>query len=376
MRLTVDAIFGCLLLGGSARQRLPGGFGQHLPRGPFSVAEIGVEIVHARAAVFGGDALPIVIRDFLQAHAGLPRFLFEQLPADVGGLLALVEMNPLANLAARARGVNKREPVARGRVALLRDDFDHVAIGERVTQRNHLAIHFRAGALVADFGVDRVGEINRRGAARKDHHASFRREGVNLLGIEVHAQSREKFARLLHLLHPLDQMAHPDDALIVGRRRHVVTVFIFPVRGDALLGDAMHILRSNLHFERLAGMNHGRVQRLVEVRARHGDVVLESPGHGPPDLMDHAERGVAILHRVGDHAHGQQVVDLIEIALLLLNFQMHRIEPLDARLHFGGNAALDHFLANRVLHFSQEFVEVFCLLATFFCSSRNASVSR
>ena len=101
-------------------------------------------------------------------------------------------------------------------MAFLRDDFDHVAIGERVAQRNHFAIHFRAGALVPDFGVDGVGEINRRGAARQNHHAALRREGVNLFGIQIHAQGRKKFAGLLHFLHPLDQVAHPDDALIVG----------------------------------------------------------------------------------------------------------------------------------------------------------------
>ena len=126
-------------------------------------------------------------------------------------------MNPLANLAARARSVDEGKPVARRRVALLRDDFDHVAIGQRVAQRNHFAIHFCAGALMAHFGVDRVREIHRRGAARQHHHAPLRREGVNLFGIQIHAQGGKKFARLLHLLHPFDQVAHPDDALIVGR---------------------------------------------------------------------------------------------------------------------------------------------------------------
>ena len=90
----------------------------------------------------------------------MARFFFEQAAADVRGFIAFVQIDPLANFAAGARGVHERKPVARRLVAFLRDDFDDVAIGERVAQRNDLAVHFRAGALVADFGVNGVGEID------------------------------------------------------------------------------------------------------------------------------------------------------------------------------------------------------------------------
>ena len=92
------------------------------------------------------------------------------------------------------------------------------------------------------------------------------------------------------------------------------------MRGDALLGDAVHFLRADLNFEGLAGVNDGGVQRLVEVGARHGDVILEAAGNRPPNLVDHAESGVAILDRIGDDADGEQVEDLVEGALLLFDF--------------------------------------------------------
>ena len=82
--------------------------------------------------------------------------------------------------------------------------------------------------------------------------------------------------------------------------------------------------------------------------------------------MNHAERRIAIFYRVGDHAHGQQVVNLVEVALLLLNFQVHGIQPLGARLHFRGDAAFDHLLANCFLHFQQEFIEDLLLGGNFF----------
>ena len=249
----------------------------------------------------------------------------------------------------------------------MRHDLNDVAIRERVAQRHHFAVHLRARALVAYFGVHGIGEVDRRGATRQHHHAAFWRECVDLFGIQVDAQGRKEFARLLHLLHPLDQMAHPDDALIVrgSRRRLAAAILVFPVRSHALLGDAVHLLRANLYLKRLAGMNHGRVQGLIQIRARHGDVVLEPARHRPPDLMDHAERAVAVLHRVGDHADRQQIVNLIEIALLLLDFLVQRIEALHAALDFGGDSVLDHFAANRVLHFEKEFVEDFLLRRDF-----------
>ena len=134
----------------------------------------------------------------------MARFLFEKALADVGGLFAFVEIDPLAYFAAGAGGVDEGKPVAGRLVALLRDDLDDVAIGEGVAQRNHRAIHFRAGALMADLGVHGVGEIHGGGAARKYDDAALGSERVNLFGIKVHAERGEKFARLLHFLHPLD----------------------------------------------------------------------------------------------------------------------------------------------------------------------------
>src|ERR1700679_3246351 len=52
-----------LLVFAGIRQRLPGSFGQNLACRPFSVAQIGVEIVNSPAAVFGRDALPVFVRN-------------------------------------------------------------------------------------------------------------------------------------------------------------------------------------------------------------------------------------------------------------------------------------------------------------------------
>ena len=88
---------------------------------------------------------------------------------------------------------------------------------------------------------------------------------------------------------------------------------------------------ANLDFESLAGFgNHRSMQRLVEIRPRHGDEVLDAARHRTPQIMNDAENGVAILHRVGDHAHGVEVVHLVNADLLALQFFVDAVQALDA----------------------------------------------
>src|SRR5258707_5952695 len=111
----------------------------------------------------------------------------------------------------------------------------------------------------------------------------------------------------------------------------------------------MHFLGADLNLKRLPGMNYRGVQRLVKIRQRHGDVILKAPGHGAPDVVDNAERGVTVAVGIGDHADGEQIVNLIEAARLADNFAMQRIEALDAGFQLRGNAVFDELGADGVL---------------------------
>src|SRR5271156_407499 len=269
-----------------------------------------------------------------------------------------MKINPLTNFAAGPGSVNEGKPIAGRLVSFLGENFYNITVGKSVAKRNDGAIYLYAGALVADFGVNGVGKIDCRSVAGQHHDAALGSEGVDLFGIQIDAQRRHEFAGFLHFLHPLDELAHPDDALIVGGR-DCVAVFVFPVSGDALFGDAMHFLRADLHFESLAAVNHRGVERLIQVRPGHGDVILETPRDGRPDLVDDAERGVTVFNAVSDDADGKQIVHLINDALLLLNFQVQRVGALHSRLDLDRNTGLDHFVADRVLNFEQKFIENF-----------------
>ena len=112
------------------RQRFTQRIGNNLARGKFPVAQIGKQILQLRASVFGGDAQQFSLGNFLQAAAHLARFALEQSPAHFGRLAALDEVDVVADLAARARSAHEIQPIPAGDVALLRQNFDDVAVGE------------------------------------------------------------------------------------------------------------------------------------------------------------------------------------------------------------------------------------------------------
>ena len=150
----------------------------------------------------------------------------------------------------RARDVDdEREPVAARLVPRLRDDLDDVAVLQPRAQRHHLAVDARADALVADVGVDAVGEVDGGRAARQRSHLALRREDVDLLGIEVDLQVLQELLRIAHLLLHLEQLPHPLEVALVAMVADAAFL-VLPVRGDAFLGAAVHLLGADLHLER------------------------------------------------------------------------------------------------------------------------------
>src|ERR1039457_3585697 len=285
-----------------------------------------------------GHALETALGDFSQLYSESTGFLLQVFLADLDGLQPLAGVDDVLDLVAGLRGLDQRQPILAGQVAGLGHDLDDVAIAQRIAQRHDAAVDLGAHAGLADIGVNGVGEIDGGGVARQHDHLAARREGVDLLRVKVHLEGGHELGGVLHVVLPLDQMAQPGDALIVGRGP-LLAFLVFPVRRDALLGDAVHFLGADLHFEVLAVRpHHGGMQRLVEIGAGDGDEVLDAAGNGPPLVVDHAQGGVAVLHRVGDDTQRHQVVDLLDGDFLALDLLIDGIRPLEAAFHARGNA--------------------------------------
>src|SRR5258708_4418652 len=187
--------------------------------------------------------------------------------------------------------------------------------------------------------------------------------GEFLSTLKIDLQRRQKFARLFQFLRPLDQLPHPGDALVVFLLR--LAVFVFPVRGHTFFRDAMHLLGANLYFKRLAAVQHGGVQGLIEIGPCHGDVVLEPARHRAPDMVHDAQGCVTISLAVADNADGKQIVNLFEAALLAHNLAVQGIQPLYASFQLRGNAILNQLGTDGGLHFLKEFLVNRRLVADF-----------
>ena len=83
------------------------------------------------------------------------------------------------------------------------------------------------------------------------------------------------------------------------------------MRGDAGLGDAVHVFGANLHFDGHAiGTEQSGVQRLITVDARNRDVVLEATRHRPVHTVHRAHGAITSINRVDDDAQSIHIDDL------------------------------------------------------------------
>ncbi len=165
-----------------------------------------------------------------------PHFLVEQPPAQLEAARLLLGVDEVLDLVARARRDGEVQPVAARLVPGLREDLDDVAVGEPRAERHHAAVDARADALVADVGVDGVGEVHRRRAARQRLHFALRREDVDLFRIELDPQVLHELLRVAHFLLRLEELPQPVEVLLVALGADAAFL-VLPVRRDALLGD-------------------------------------------------------------------------------------------------------------------------------------------
>ena len=72
---------------------------------------------------------------------------------------------------------------------------------------------------------------------------------------------------------------------------------------DSVFRDPVHLIGPDLNLKRSSRFaDQGRVQRLVHIRLRHGDIVLEPPRHRRIHLMDDSQDSVTVLDRLHQHA--------------------------------------------------------------------------
>ena len=218
------------------------------------------------------------------------------------------------------------EPVAAGVGAGPGNDFRNIAVLELVRQRNHAGINFGPDAVISNFAVDTIGEINRCAALRQINNVAFRRHHKNLIGEEV-------FRDIAHKLVVVFAVGLPVEHLLTEKRKPLLeliadfaALFVLPVRRDSEFRRPVHFPCPNLHFQRTSGISENfDVQRLVKVAFALRDVVGVHSRNRFPQGGHNAERVITFRPRMDNDAQRGEVVQVRELNFLRLHFVINAV---------------------------------------------------
>ena len=327
--------------GGSARGR---GRRQQPPRNQRCEAlaepDLLVELIEILEAELAERRTAHLFAHILERERELAERLREELGAERDRLAATQALEVMADGAARLRGRDEVDPGGVGGRTLGGDDLDLLAVAQHGAQRRQAPVDLGGDAAVADVGVHRVGEIHDRGPGGQAQDLPLGREHVDLVGEQVDLDALEKLLRGAGFLQR-HEVRDPLARALLLHGAGIAARFVPPVRGDTGLGDAVHVASADLRFDRHAvRAEERRVQRLVAVGARDGDVVLEAPRHRLENRVHDAERAVAGLGAVDDDAQAVDIDDLAEQRALAAHLAVDAVEVLLARLDVRGNLGL------------------------------------
>ena len=168
---------------------------------------------------------------------------------------------------------------------------------------------------MSHLGVDRVREIDRRGTRRELFDLALGREDEDFALKKVHPKEFHELLRLARILLPIEHLAEPRQGLIdfvrlTLRLRFGDPLLVAPMRRDSIFRSPVHLMASDLDLVSAPlRSDDRRVERLIHIGLGGRDEVVKSLLNRCPFVVNDAQRGVTVLHVIGQHTHGHQVVD-------------------------------------------------------------------
>ena len=289
-------------------------------------------------------------QDFFPRSLELSGLLLEQFLPQFGRVFPLLLIDPVLDTTARTGGVDEGQPIAAGACVFGGQDLDNFAVLELIAEGHDAIVDFGPDATMTDLGVNRIREVDGCGVAWKCDDLQLGRKAIDLVGIQIHLQAGQKVPRVADLALRIDELPQPAK-LLLSLHNSRFPFLVFPMCRDAFFRDTMHLLRAYLNLERLAVLTYDRsVERLVEVRAGYRDVIFDTAGDRPPEIVNGSQNGVTVLDAVCNDANGDEVEHLVDADLLALHLLVYAINSFDPALQPGRDVMLGKLRRNRLFH--------------------------
>ncbi len=203
-----------------------------------SVGNVGKELVDVFVALFLDEFHQHgLVNLYLAVFSAAHKFLL----AEVGTCLKLL-VEFLANLVAALRAYYNVHPVRLWRLCGGGKYLDGVAALYHMAYLAVASVDNCSCAVCSNIGVDIEGEVEHRRSGRKLEEVALRSEGVNFLGVDIHADILHQLhGVVLACLEDISDIVHP---LVGGVRLHAL---VAPVCSKTFLCHEVHSLRAELH---------------------------------------------------------------------------------------------------------------------------------
>ena len=178
--------------------------------------------------------------------------------------------------------------------------------------------------MLADFGVETIGEVERKSAVREVDDVAFWGVDEDFVGEEVETKFFEiDFFAFAELSGGGLELGNPEK---VGREVLDAAFFVafgeflfvvVEAGGKTAFGVFMHFFGADLELDNLfVGGDDGGVERLVAVLFRDGDVVFDATGEGSVEGMEKTEDEIAGGDVVNDDAECGKIIDFTDVLVV------------------------------------------------------------
>ena len=304
--------------------------------GKSSIADSSQQVVFRSGIhLFGYTGQAAGLIQFLPVMPQTFAFPFQCIRAFQDIFFPVFLFKPAAYFRAAFRTANDFQPVQAGFPCFGRDDFDNITVFEFIIERYDFAINLGPHTMMADFRMNAVSKINGNRSLGKVDDITPRREDKDFIGKCVELQGIDKFFGIARIL-PFQKIAQPPHFFIKFILSGIGIAFLVPpVCSDTVFGYAMHLPCTYLYFHRLpAGPDDRRMQRLVIIGLRHGNVIFETVWQRLPQTVHDAEDTIAVLDRIDNDTDGIQVVYLTEVPVIFFHFFINTVKMFGPAIDF------------------------------------------